>query len=211
MNITLISFIVVFVGGCIIVGGAFLSELIHPSKPENDPTIKKMNAVRDICELKGHTLHVYKRSKRISKLISIKKTRTYVYRQNPEELHFDSISIGGVTTGNVYKTGGDYSVRSWNEGRYLLLYMNNPYFAIHSIVLSDEIADKAKISNISTYLNDNTIEVITKSVISPTTKVLAEGGHHVQAINQMNMDNAKCYPTKAKCKSIINWLSDEAE
>lgn len=69
-------------------------------------------------------------------------TKTYKFNQStydPEKIHIGAVSVGGVTTGGVYKTGGNYYSKSYSSDRCKLIYqeVKNKQIIEHDTTESD--------------------------------------------------------------------------
>ena len=81
---------------------------------------------------------------------------------NPEQLHYGSVSVGGVTTGGFYKTGGNYTTSNVKKSGYKRLCYTGQ--GIVSIKLTDELLNQAKEdSNISKFIEVDKIQIIGRS------------------------------------------------
>ena len=168
----------------------------------------------DILELSGSTLRVNKSNKNLKELLVIKKHEVKSFKYNEEQLHFGAVSVGGVTTGGVYKTGGDVSVTETNSDRYELIY-KKPWAGqyietkIETITLSDELAQKAKGKPIEKYLNYYTLYVVKEIKPSETYTLLMKMGKTYEALSLLDLEKVQGYPTKEECTAIIDFLCDE--
>ena len=140
----------------------------------------------------------------LRKQILIKADYDYNVKYIPEELHYASATVGGVTTGGFYKTGGEHQVTSAGKNGFCRLEYGK-YF-ISTIQLTDELYKLAKASPISGYLNSkkqivvkdhvNLSDVETKRMIDQYEKTGYIGNEFAK----------KGMPTYEKCKAIRDWI-----
>ena len=169
------------------------------------------------CKCKGTTLYIDEQSELFSIVLTIREHKVSEYKKDPLEVHIGSATVGGITTGGVYTTGGGIAQTDHRSDKFELIYKHVQgneiqfatdisEYAIEEIVLSDELAKKAKNSKIKEYLiNGNTIEVV-KSVDTTLSTKLYAAGHNLNAISVYNWEKLAGYPTKVKCEKILNWL-----
>ena len=189
----------------------------------NANKIKRAEALLSSCSLEGKTLHIKEQNKLFATVMEIKKHEVAQYDKDPLKVHVGAATVGGVTTGGVYTTGGGLSQTDYNDGRVVLIYKqvdkpkeNEVHLTtfiseteIKSIVLSDELARKAKQSKIKEYLKGNTIEVVQEVKPSNVVAELMRMGQNLRAANQLSMEQAAGYPSREKCEAIIAWLCEE--
>lgn len=157
------------------------------------------------------TLHVDAQNELFLDILEMCPHSVTQYRKRPIKIHIGSATVGGVTTGGIYTTGGNISTSSYRsekmELRYKRCYGNSdPRPLISKIILSDTLAKKAKESKISSYLEGNTIQLIHKVQHSYYALFAMQNGYTTQALNQGEIEDATGYPDREKCESIIRWL-----
>lgn len=90
--------------------------------------------------------------------LKIEPVRVYSLKYNPEEYHYGSVTVGGVTSGGIYKTGGDYTIHDRSTGVYRFYYYPKPGTiageSVGRIKLTHEMYMSAKQSEIAKYLDD---------------------------------------------------------
>lgn len=189
----------------------------------NANKVKRAEALLKGCRIEERTLYVQKQNKLFSSVLSTEKHEVSEYKREPVKVHVGAATVGGVTTGGVYTTGGGISETNYRSGRVKLIYKqvqkpkeNEVHLStfiseseVESIVLSDELAEKAKQSAIKEYLFGNTIRVVEHVKPSSYYTQLMKSGQNLAAISQLKMEKASGYPTKEKCQKIINWLCEE--
>lgn len=185
--------------------------------------IKRAEALLSSCSLEGKTLHIKEQNKLFATVMKIKNHEVAQYQNDPLKVHVGAATVGGVTTGGVYTTGGGLSQTDYNDGRSVLIYKqvvkpkeNEVHLTtfiseteLKSIVLSDELARKAKQSEIKEYLKGNTIEIVQEVKPSNIVAELMSMGQNLRAANQLSMEQAAGYPSRKKCEKIIAWLCEE--
>ena len=83
-------------------------------------------------------------------MFTVKRHYAKAIKYNEEKIHIGSASVGGVTTGGVYKTGGDYSVKDLSSDRYELIFRKPLNLnvcdetPIKTIRLSEQLVKKAQ-------------------------------------------------------------------
>lgn len=101
---------------------------------------------------------------RLEQLITITKVSDVAIGYQAEQIHIGSATVGGVTTGGVYKTGGrHYYTGASYSGKYALWFgTKSNGHEITEVYLSENLYQKAKNSSIAKYLNAMTkcIELI---------------------------------------------------
>ena len=144
-------------------------------------------------------------------VISIQDDQNYTTHVTPEKIHFGSVTVGGVTTGGAYKTGGDRVIDGhYKTGLCYLQYNDALLFAqnctqghIRKIVLMPSVLKAAKESPIKQYLSGDTIIVEQSSNMSLNElRLAAADPASVTAQSAVK----RGYPTREKCVDILNWL-----
>lgn len=159
------------------------------------------------------TLFVQKRHPDLYNLLSARNFTIDYYGHKQEKLVYTSVTVGGVTTGGVHKTGGDYVQRDVFSGRFDLIYLPavkdaNSGAEIFEIILSEELRLEAEESPIAEYLSNGSIIVVEENdepSYASTAAWLA--GNENLSYNLDEQHKAMKHPTREKCEQIKNWLS----
>ena len=166
-----------------------------------------LNKKKDDIGIKydDEVLYVNQRHSYIRKLLTTKDHKITDFKKTKEELVYRSVTVGGVTTGGVTKKGGNIRSYDYKSGRYELHFLVS--YSIFKIVkrihLNDTLANEAKQSSISDFLDGNDIIVVEKTEpFQNRFSVLLEDTWYTE-------DDSKAYPTLEKCEKIISWLSNE--
>lgn len=176
--------------------------------------VKQAKEALKVCRFEGDTLYVDEQSPALSKVLHFSELKVKQYKYNPEKIHFGAVTVGGVTTGGTYKTGGDYSNSDHAVGRYELVY--TAYMGAWSvvegkvkrIVISDSLKEKAKQSSILQCLKGNEITVVYSINAASNQQVhdLIRLGYKTEAVNLMKMIEATGYPDKERGNAISELL-----
>ena len=165
-------------------------------------------------KLEKNTLYVSSRNPQIADVLKIRVHKVKTYEYNPEKIHVGAVTVGGVTTGGVYKTGGNYLESSASDGRCKLVFIkwengNSIEHEVKKIVLSDDLAKKARSSALVMYMTGATIDVVQEIKPSNAVSELMRAGLSTAAANQLSIEESKGYPNREKCETIIEWLRGE--
>ena len=232
LTITTITFfggIALFIYGCfskgfsVMIGlGLLISSIsllvktgIYRKESKNDKEILYQHIYYD---KKNQQLILRKRSNELNRLITernlivIKNDSNYTSHDTPTKLHFGAATVGGVTSGGVYTTGGQRVVDGhYGTGRCYLEYCeflldgrDSTKAHIQSIKLSPELLHDAKKSPaITNYLQNDCIIVECEAKMS-----LDEIKRAMQDLNSgYTQSRVKSgYPTRKKCEDIVNWI-----
>lgn len=151
----------------------------------------------------SHTLHIYRRDRRIADYVDIKDDRNVHIKHEPQKLHIGAVRVGNVTTGGAYTTGGyNYISGTTKSGFARLEYKGN---IVCYIQLHRDLYDQAKESKIAEYLNHNTKQI----------RAIGNGVFTQEDVAQMfanyaatgftgNFDQTKA--TFAQCALILAWM-----
>ena len=160
---------------------------------------------KEIVYIKSlNTVVLKKRTPDVRKVISIVPAKDYTISHVPEELHYASVTVGGVTTGGTYTTGGYDNISSKKNGLYEMKYGKDN--SVYKIDLSDELYTEAKNSPISQYLNTM------KQIVVESHDGLSEAEsksmlHNLETTGWVGNEYAKIgKPTKEKCQAILDWM-----
>ena len=165
-------------------------------------------------------IHMTEKGTFWKKFIKINEYRALQLGYEPKRLHFGSATVGGVTTGGFYTTGGHNVIESSTKtGRYQFMFAdsgrrNNGYtIPISRIRLTEELYKEAENSSIAKYLNPETqtIELNTRIHLSEAEKIsllnkadrLARG---VPLTSGMSLNYSEGLPSYEKCVEILNWM-----
>ncbi|MBE6741068.1 MAG: ABC transporter permease [Ruminococcaceae bacterium] len=197
--------------GIIIVG--VIAGIVGIIQTKNKNKLNIVHANINNCKLKDTTLTVKERNPQFKNVFDTKQHKISSYKYNKEELHVGAVTVGGVTTGGVYKTGGDYTVRSSASSRFKLIYktVKDGKFIIENeikeIRLSPELAKAASDSYIKNYLDGNKIIVVQEIPPSQEFVSLMSMGQTGAALTLREKEEAAGYPTEEDCLRIVSWLS----
>ena len=188
------------------------------------------NRIKDCYSSKDRTLRIDSRGKDLRPVISIRKVMDCHLGYEPEKLHYGSATVGGVTSGGFYTTGGYNKILdSKNSGKAMLEFIGESSAlnialdmlsgksqlgkAIDQIILSERLYAEAEKSNIAKYLNPETmsIEMVPK-VTRPTQDANTLLNNAMKLVSGaplrsgMAINAPSYYPTYEKCKEVYDWL-----
>ena len=176
---------------------------------------KKAELALEGCRVDGDTLYIDKQSPYFFHAFSCKPYYKTLYSDNPVKLHIGSATVGGITTGGAYTTGGGIATKQVKTDRYKLVYeqfLNGFTYAkneVTTIELTDELVKIAKDSPVNKYLHGNQISVVDTPSHSDTTRNLYSIGHQSAAFSHHADTIAHSYPNAEKIDIIVNWLCGE--
>ncbi len=187
----------------------FFVDFVDSGKKEQEKQEKILRYMT--YDSKKGEVQIKKRGVPLCLAISVQEVVDRVTRYAPEKLHFGAVTVGGVTTGGTYKTGGFYQGEKIHTGKYALVY-NNSF--IKTIKLPPELVEEAKKASIKKYLDQDG-----KIVVVDDTKA-TDGLPADIAVNlaKNSMDAYLAYtqpykwshyPSQEKCKEILDWLCQE--
>jgi len=200
------SLIVLFFCGKL-VWGMIKFVFIAPEREKQEKVNTRNTArqkVSEIAEYKDGTLTLSERSRYLKDMIDYIQVTANTYHKTPEKLHYGSATVGGVTTGGLYKTGGTIDKKTIYCGdRWHFLYDGEE---VNKIILTDKLAQEAQESKIKEYCKENAIIIVTnRRGCSSEALMLAKAGD----MSRMHLENAQIYPTLEKVKAIISWIAGE--
>lgn len=190
----------------------------------NTAKAKRLKLIKDMgvysVEQYGFSIKVVARRREFKDVLKYKKHMVTSLKYNEEKIHIGAATVGGVTTGGIYKTGGDYSDKQFWDGKYELVYRYSDdgkfikEIPLKSIRLTSDLRKDAEKSSIAKYLKVDKIIVIEENMPSEgTTELLSEmtdrnSTINAMALSQADYERSQGYPTEEKCHDIINWLSN---
>lgn len=157
-------------------------------------------------------IRIERKGSGLGRLIKITKVTDVAIGHEPEKIHIGSATVGSVTTGGTYKTGGyNYYTGTSSSGKYVFWFgTKTGGCTITEIFLSQDLYKEAESSSIAKYLNSKTrsIELVdwknTKYTDLELVKLrmfaLGQAGSTSHVVH-------KAYPTYEKCAEILNWLT----
>jgi len=162
------------------------------------------------------TLTVKKRDAKIAKVLGIQPYTRTEYGYTPEKLVYTAVTVGGITTGGVQKTGGHYAREAGKTGKASIIYTYKSgtklvNATVEKIILSKDLTDAAKSSDINTYLDGSTIVLMHKRADTDAAVAAMQLGHRDTAFNIMEQSKINAMSSYEKCMSIVNWLSQVEE
>lgn len=178
------------------------------------------DSIKDCFSSEDGTLYLKNKGVVWKKFIKVRKVKNFYLGYEPEKLHFGSATVGGVTSGGFYTTGGyNKVVASSNSGKCELEFTGDANIlnkTIRVIRLSDELYAEAQKADIAKYLNPTTksIEMFDKvirtkgevDVLINNAMKLVNG---VPLTSGMAIDDTRGFPTYQKCKEILDWMSEK--
>ena len=160
-------------------------------------------------------LRVYQCNPILKTSIAIEPIKHFSIHNTPTKTHFGAVTVGGVTTGGTYTTGGQRVINTTDKsGYYRLVWTGevankNESFEIKTINITKEMYEKAKTSNIKDYIieekGEYSIVVVRHIQLSYTELkgVMATFEYSSDAQDKLNQG----HPNYEKCKAIVDWLS----
>ncbi len=151
------------------------------------------------------TLEIKERKPEVANVVKIQTDYDAIVKYEPVKLHVGAVTVGEVTSGGAFTTGGyNYLAGTKKNGKYKLTAFGQ---TIRRIQLSDEQYLSAKQSNIAKYLNDkHQIEVIVH--VYRTDEEMRSMIQNLQKSSYLYGGETmkKGYPSYEKCKEIMDWL-----
>lgn len=193
---------------------AIIAFIVKKAKTSKIESASRLSLDSSFNKMFG-SLSIDRRDSKYSNLIAIKPHKLQQHSYNPEKLHYGSVTVGGVTSGGFYKMGGNYYSKDYSDGKYKLVYktinQNGQVMedVIKKITLSDKLTEQALNSNIKNYVSGNSIIVVEDINGSAEVAALMRTGQRTAAVNLLEVEQAKGYPSKEKCEEILNWLCDK--
>ena len=185
----------------------------------NESVISVQNQYQDCMEYneKEQELVVHKPCTYFSRCLF---TQPYVarnYGYEKEKYIYTSATVGGITTGGVHKTGGNY-VEKHKSTKVQLIYYYYKYGQsqpnkniVKKIRLANEsLIQKAKNSSIRKYMDGNYIiveEKENKEILHISIMFASAANDNNMAMNFMESSKIETLPSREKCFEIIQWLS----
>ena len=134
--------------------------------------------------------------------------------KKPSVENRSAATVGGVTSGGFFTTGGyNKVVGETKSGKYSLRFEGK---IVSSIRLSADLYEQAQRSAIAKYINESTkcIDVLTKveRTKEETEALLANALNLATGTaleSGMVLDDWRGFPSKEKCQEIRDWLCDK--
>lgn len=201
-TLPLLISIIVFIIWCI--------KLAKQRKTNEERRSLELPQIKYDYDKKKKTINVSKRGPGFNHIIRIDEHEVKNYTYVKPSYSFTSVTVGGVTTGGISKSG-DYYKQDSNHKNYELVYCSSPYVEkgelIELIHLTDELVEKAKQTSISSYLDGNDIVVVKDIDVTDEVATLAQYGMMDDAMTYMNIKKAEGFPSLSKAKDILYWLT----
>ncbi len=174
------------------------------------PKILKESLKYMTFDAKKKEISIIKRGNMLRSVIRIQEVTEREKEYAPEKLHLGAVTVGGVTTGGIYKTGGVYDGKAIETGKYALVYNG---IRIEKIKLPPELKKMAEESDIKQYLDGSgAIEVVGDIQMDVSDMRALQALEHTHpgayAIYLQKLSWTR-YPTREKCKEILDWLCQE--
>jgi len=199
--------------------GKDIAERKYKRKKEDYETIA--SELKDLVtyDLATGTMYLHKKSPRIREIVNVDDDYKEDIRYEPEKLKYGSATVGGVTTGEIYKTGGyNYSAGYKKTGHAMMLFGVYP---IRCIRATDELMNQARKTSIRKYIGyyykHESIEVIENWrpssyllhdwVENPDSPSVKESIARERQLHYMKFGQRDYVPpTFEKCEEIIRWM-----
>ncbi len=153
---------------------------------------KGLKELGDNYDANTNTLNVSKTSPVLKNFLKIVEARDIITKYEEEKTHFGAVTVGGVTTGGTYKTGGYfYNGVGEKNGYYLLLYHGSPVCRVE--FTNEEVIQKCKKSNAGSHLYGNSIQIYDPEV----------------AKYSPHMPPSKESSSYKKCKDVLDFLCEK--
>ena len=174
--------------------------LIFIARIESNKAVEQRNRIyaleKEALEYDEKTgiLNLYKRAPSLKIFFRLVDNRDVSLGKTEEKLHIGAVSVGGVTTGGTYVTGGDYvTVVGKKNGTAILAYRNHP---IMGIKLSDELYEALKHSEIFSYCDEDKI-------------IRTCGGYKTgSSFDPSKVYNINFY-SRGKLENIYSWITSD--
>lgn len=144
----------------------------------------------------------------------LKATKSYDLSMayEPEKLHIGAVSVGGVTTGGTYKTGGyDYISSIKHNGMYKIEFLvdktNDIWHTVNTIQLSNALYEEAKNSSIAQYLNHEKKAIEVKCDVYHTQDEIKRAFDSKGYGSEWSKLANSGLPTREKAEKIIQWIT----
>lgn len=152
------------------------------------------------------TLYVGNRAPEYRDFLIIRGHSTKAYNYVEPSYQYTAVSVGGVTTGGISKSG-DYYKKSDYTMNYEIVYPNSSNGGvIEWIFLTNGLLPLAKKSMLKEYIENDKVRVVNEYKASNLYVQYQKMGLSDMAVSQLEQDKSAAYPTKEKCDKIINWL-----
>lgn len=165
------------------------------------------SSVSDFAKMENYgELKVFRTGKPLAKAIKIVDDKDAVVKYEPKKIHIGAATVGSVTTGGVYTTGGfNYLAGTAKNGLYRLEFAGK---MITKINVSPRLRSTVRNSVVSKYL-DNSCNICVVDDVFLSENEQREVITSLNASSGLNVGNAgkKGYPSFEKCVEIMNWLS----
>lgn len=176
-----------------------IAGVVYGKKDREEREAKRVSA--ELISFDQYTLTaiLLKIDTRIWDVIKIEDSYYIYTKYEPEKLHIGAASVGGVTTGGAYKTGGyNYIAASSKSGTCYLQY--DGHIIVH-IKLTDEMFKDAQKSSIAPYLDDAQKCINVHNPVQRSTSELMMSLKNIQSTGNAGND-FRGYPSREKCEQI---------
>lgn len=184
---------------------------------------RAFNMAKECFSSGDGTLRLDRRGEIWNKFIKIKQAKNLQLGYETTKVHFGFATVGGVTTGGFYTTGGyNKIVSSTNSGKYELMFGNNETSSeghtepIVRIILTEKLYKEAENSAVAKYLNasSRSVEMHNKVYYSEVDKeILMNKVNKLVAgaplTSGMSLDYTEGLPTYEKCKEVLDWICEK--
>lgn len=196
--VIIVSIILYFVFGCIYIFASDARNMQQAKLKEHMTEYAQYNETT-------HTLTLKKRSSGLLELFKIVATYDTKVNHVPERLHYGSVTVGGVTSGGTYTTGGYNEVYKTKNGFFQLQYAGN---LVEIIKLSDDLYKQAQGSVVEPYLNNRQkcISLYEAAEYSPQQWQTIKDCISLGIKPPIMTPEKRGLPTRDKCEKIMYWV-----
>ena len=157
------------------------------------------------------TLYVENRNSGFKDCFSIRPLTRTVAGYSQEKIVYTGATVGGITTGGFHKEGGvNAKTIKTSKSHLFYSYLKGEGIIdveVEKIELSVSLAEEAKKSIISEYLDGNIIQVCYDAHKTNSGFGAIDSRILATEINMNEEDEVNRHPTREKCQKIIDWLS----